>query len=97
MVWRTSCLKGQVEIFDPLLDIREEGGLPELSVLPDCVVLYQGVHELYDPGPQLAAEGGGQRQDGGGHTVHVHVRVVLPSITIIIFKEHARDYFYGSN
>ena len=54
-----------------------ERGIPELQVLPDGVILDESVDKLDPSGTKFPAEGAGQGQEGGGHTLHVDVGVVL--------------------
>ena len=72
-------LGGEIQILDTLLHVVVESRLPELYVLPDCVVLDESVDELYDSLTELPPEGAGQGQESRGHSVHVNIVVILQS------------------
>jgi hypothetical protein len=68
---------GQVQRLDVLLYVVVEGGLPELLIGPNLVVLDARVGKLDDAGAEFPAKGRGQRQEGGGHALPTHGKVVL--------------------
>ena len=91
-------MHGEVDSLDSRLNVVVEGGLPELLVLPDGVILDEGVSELRDAHGQLPAEDGCQRQDGGGDAELVHVGVVLKGrvhqphdhVELLVVEKHLR-------
>ena len=70
-------MHGEVDGLDARLYVVVKGGLPELLILPNGVVLNEGVGELRDAHGQLPAEDSSQRQNGGGDAELVHIGVVL--------------------